>query len=96
MRIIFIVYSIVAKAVDIYCNYSPEKKNNERNKTIKGTFKKMDEITDKYREEKIGLIKKMVKENLEDMEKNKIKDRISWIDGYLDAYTILKEQFNLL
>ena len=24
-------YSIVAKAVDIYCNYSPEKKNNERN-----------------------------------------------------------------
>ncbi len=56
----------------------------------------MDEITDKYKDEKIGLIKKMVKENLEDMEKNKIKDRISWIDGYLDAYTILKEQFNLL
>lgn len=68
----------------------------QRNKTIKGTFKKMDEITDKYREEKIGLIKKMVKENLEDMEKTKIKDRISWIDGYLDAYTILKEQFYLL
>jgi len=68
----------------------------QRNKTIKETFKRMDEITDKYRDEKIGLIKKMVKENLEDMEKNKIKDRISWIDGYLDAYTILKEQFNLL
>ena len=63
-----------------------------RNKTIKETFKRIDEITDKYREEKIVLIKKMVKENVEDMEKNKIKDRISWIDGYLDAYTILKEQ----
>ena len=24
-------YSIVAKAVDMYCNYSPEKKKNERN-----------------------------------------------------------------
>ena len=68
----------------------------QRNKTIKETFKRMDEITDKYRKEKIVLIKKMVKENLEDIEKTKIKDRISWIDGYLDAYTILKEQFNLL
>lgn len=68
----------------------------QRNKIIKDTIKRMDEITDKYREEKIGLIKKMVKENLEDMEKTKIKDRISWIDGYLDAYTILKEQFYLL
>lgn len=68
----------------------------QRNKIIKDTIKRMDEITDKYREEKIVLIKKMVKENLEDMEKTKIKDRISWIDGYLDAYTILKEQFYLL
>lgn len=72
----------------------------QRNKIIKDTIKRMDEITDKYREEKIVLIKvlikKMVKENLEDMEKTKIKDRISWIDGYLDAYTILKEQFNSL
>lgn len=65
----------------------------QRNKIIKDTIKRMDEITDKYREEKIVLIKKMVKENLEDMEKTKIKDRISWIDGYLDAYTIFKEQF---
>lgn len=85
------------------CRYSEDKiiiylliEKKHRNKTIKETFKRMDEITDKYREEKIVLIKKMVKENLEDMEKTKIKDRISWIDGYLDAYTILKEQFYLL